>query len=487
MSTTQPHVILIVSDQHNRKCLGCAGDPHVKTPNLDQLASAGTQFTAAYAPSPLCVPSRMAFLSGLSAMTTGIHHNSQTLPSHLPTIAHSMSAGGYDSVLCGRMHFLGPDQYHGFHERLVGDHGPTNTAHSEMEMGLFDGCTAQDGPTLAKSGGGWSSVQAFDQAVTTAAIDRMQQHTSSRPLFMTVGFYGPHNPYVCTDQQFTHYRQQLPPLSITQLDALRKNEHPAMSQWRNTRRIDGIPMATIEQARAAYYGAVESIDTQIGRLIAGIDQHLGSANCLVIYCSDHGDMAGERGLFWKSTFYEGSVGVPWIMRWPGHIATQQCSAAVSLLDLAPTLCDLLALPPLPAAEGQDLSPLLNTPSSPLPEPLSERNIISTLSDGRCGPSAMIRNGPWKLICYHGYDRCELYHLDNDPDEAHDLGQDPQHQQRLAHLRQHLMDHWQPEQVQHIATRSQQQLTLIRQAHAQTPEAPCASWQADPPSYHLSST
>lgn len=476
MKTTvrQPHIILIVSDQHSRKLAGCYGDNFIRSPNIDRLAGEGVLFNNAYAPSPLCVPSRMALLSGIPPMISGVHHNSQTLPSHVPTLAHSLGAAGYHSVLCGRMHFVGPDQRHGYHERLVGDHSATGTAQKEAPMGIFDGTTGQDANMLHKSGSGLSPGIAYDQEVAQAAVNCITGHNDNKPLFLTVGFYGPHNPYVCTREQLEYYEKRLPPITAEELQAWRQTDHPAMQAWRSGRNLDNVDLRTINKARAAYYGACEIIDGHIGNIIDAAERCLNQENLLVAYISDHGDMAGERGIFWKSNFYEGSAGVPWIMRYAGVIPrATQVNQPVSLLDLAPTLTAYAGATSLPGATGLDLSECLCKGIEP---PL--RDITSTLSDRRCGPSAMIRRGPWKLIVYHGHERPELYNLEKDPAEKNDLSGSPQCAAIIDELRKALMRQWDPEAVQRISHVSAGQLALIRAADDRQPEEPVDQWQAD---------
>ncbi len=471
--TRRPHVILIISDQHARAIMGCQGDPYIRSPHLDSLAEGAVRCTAAYAPSPLCVPSRMAMLCGRMPMDNGIHHNSQTLASHVPTIAHSMAAAGYRTVLCGRMHFVGPDQRHGYHHRLVGDHTRTSPALREMPMGLFDGSTGQDGRCLDHSGAGRSTVMAYDEAVTNAACQYLASHHSDEPLFLTVGYYGPHNPYVCDRERFAYYQRLLPLPDAQELSAWQEIDHPAMRAWRTARHLHDLDPVQLHTARAAYYGACETIDDHIGQVVTAAHTHGHGDNLLLIYLSDHGDLAGERGLFWKSCMYEGSVGVPWLLRWDGHLRPGTINDPVSLLDLAPTLAALVDAPQLPGASGRDLSPALHGGSLP------PADVISTLSDHRCGPTAMIRRGPWKLILHHDHDTGELYQLDEDPGERINRWSDAD----CASIRDAMVttvrQYWDPERVLAQARLAREQLALLRAAdHAYPTPDGDDDWQGN---------
>jgi len=218
--TAPPHVVWLHSDQHQARMMGCVEGAWVRTTALDRLAAAGTRFAAAYCPSPLCGPSRMATLTGRMPADVGVQTNSESLASHIPTVAHALGAGGYRPVLCGRMHFVGPDQRHGFVERLVGDHGPTDAAQREHPMGPFDGTTGQDAANLASSGPGVAPVMQYDKAVTEATVSYLAGHDRREPLFLSVGWYGPHNPFVCPPDLFEYYAAVTP--EITDADRRRR-------------------------------------------------------------------------------------------------------------------------------------------------------------------------------------------------------------------------------------------------------------------------
>ena len=407
-----PHIILFLSDQHRADVLGAGGDPVVRTPVLDRLAGEGGNFRQAYCNAPVCGPSRMSLLTSRMPGRTGVLTNRAALPSDIPTMAHAFAAAGYDTVLCGRMHFIGPDQSHGFTERLVGDIGPVDPAFREAPQGPFDYTTGQHRSTLAVSGSGCAPAEIYDATVVAAAIARMEQQDPDRPLFLVIGTYAPHNPYVCREDLYAFYRDALPGVSKEEIQSFRNTTHPMMQEWIRARGMDEVEAEEVDRSRAAYYGMVETMDSLIGEVVEAVDRVLGPDRTFFSYCSDHGDLAGQYGLFWKSNFLEGSVRVPWICRGPGIRPGGVIETPVSLLDLAPTLLDLAGLPNLPGAGGMSLKPFLETDSPP-----PERPIVSVLADPRCGPSAMVRSGPWKLI--YGSRRKEsiLYHLETNPSET----------------------------------------------------------------------
>ncbi len=469
----RPHVIWLHSDQHNARMMGSIEGAWVRTPNLDRLAASGTSFTAAYCPSPLCAPSRMSTLTGRLPARINVETNAHALASHIPTIAHSMGASDYHPVLCGRMHFVGPDQRHGFIERLVGDHGPTDVAQREQPMGIFDGCTGQDGHNLTMSGPGVSTVMLYDEAVTNAACEYLAGYGADSPLFLSVGWYGPHNPFVCPRDLYDHYARVTPRITETERSERLASAHPAVRKWLDDRGLLDLDDAVAHRARVAYSGLVEFIDRQIGQVLTAAWSRFDPSDVLVVYSSDHGEMAGERGMFWKSNFYEGAVRVPWIWSYPGVIRPQVCDEPVSLLDFAPTLAALLDAPSLPEPDGMQLANVLTEASG---APL--RPIVATLADRRCGPSAMVRLGPLKLIRYHDFARPELYNLDGDPDEQLDLAADETRPPDCEELERQLANHWDPRSGIEAISQAHESLPILRQWTRKQSPRPCEHWRAD---------
>ena len=412
VSMAGPSIVLFLSDQHRADVMGVMGDPRVRTPNLDAMAKEGVLFRRGYCNAPVCGPSRMSLLTGQMPHRIGVTSNRAALASHIPTIAHALGAAGYDTVLCGRMHFIGPDQSHGFSERLVGDFGPTNIAFEESDGGPFNGTTGQHRSTLEVSGPGIAPPLEYDREVLAAAVRRLQEQRGERPIFMVVGTYAPHNPYVCSPERYAYYRRELPPWTEKEARDFREEAHPALRFWLESREMSGVSEEEMNRSRAAYYGMVEEMDEMIGALWGAVDETLGKENTLCGYLSDHGDMAGEKGMFWKSNFLEGSVRVPMVWRGPGLAAGHAVEDPVSLLDLAPTLTDWAGAPSLPAAEGRSLVAALRGESLSQGAP-----VVSLLVDPRCGPSVMVCENEWKWIRYARWPEEQLFHLGRNPGES----------------------------------------------------------------------
>ena len=374
---------------------------------------------------------------------TGIFNNFQCLKSDRVTFAHCVSVAGYETVLSGRMHFAGPDQRHGFEKRLVGDMTPSFSHLPKNNYGEILKATDFPGrPPIRQSGAGNSAVLEFDRDVTDETKKFLQKRSDERPLFLLVGYYGPHCPYVAPKDLFDHYYKTLP-----ELDPLSDNDmtnlHPAIQQWINNRELDNVTKEDIKRVRAAYYGMVEYLDGLMGELLLTIDKTLGLENTLIIYASDHGDNIGNNGLFWKTNFYEGSVRVPMVWSCPGVIKeNRMVDGHVSLMDIGPTLIDYVNGPAIPQTDGINLMPVLSGGNE---DP--ERHVLSQLADVKGDkPSIMIRKGPWKLIHHTGFNDVQLFDIENDPDELKDLGKLKEYAEIRDSLHTKVMTCWDEEKI-----------------------------------------
>ena len=266
MPTTQrPNLLYIHTDQHNPYVTGCYGDRLVETPNLDRLAANGAVFDNVYCPSPICVPSRMATLTGQHPHQNEVWTNSHQLASGIPTLAHAMGAAGYRPVLVGRMHAVGLDQLHGYTERLVGDHSPNYNGGHPVDHGILKGTAGPYRISLERSGPGQMAYQVHDEYVTAATVDYLnrlgvtqQSYGQIEPFSLSVGFMLPHPPYVARRADYDRYRPQmtLPHKPRT----FAEETHPFLRAWRVHGGIEAVPSDEILRARSAYWGLVHRVD-----------------------------------------------------------------------------------------------------------------------------------------------------------------------------------------------------------------------------------
>lgn len=315
-------IILVLSDQHSGLSTSYMNSI-VNTPCLENLIQTSQTFEYAYCNNPLCVPSRMSFLTGKCSSEIGIFDNNVVLPSDIPTIADKLNEKGYRSVLVGRMHFKGNDQHHGFNERYVGDITTQWWNQKRDDLGAFQGTLQMKG-CLKEYGFGNSPVQEYDEAVVNKALEVLT-HKDERPLFMVIGLYGPHFPYCVEEEYFNHYYDL--DLNTKTYEKNCWNEYQAMQMQADE--------STLQHIRSAYYGLVEKLDMMIGKLHEAARK--AYEDCVFIYTSDHGEQIGNRKLFGKKTLYEESIRVPMVIE-DLHQKPQVHKNEVSLLNLHAQIC-----------------------------------------------------------------------------------------------------------------------------------------------------
>lgn len=443
---SQPNLLYIHSDQHNPYVTGCYGDDLVKTPNLDKLASDGVVLENVYCPSPICVPSRMSMLTGRYPYENRVWTNSHILDSAIPTCAHAMGAAGYEPVLIGRMHALGPDQLHGYTERLVGDHGPNHPGGIGVDHGELSGTAGPARVSLEKSGPGQSAYQVHDEDVTASTVDYLNRLGVQKragllniPFSISVGFMLPHQPFVARKEDYELYEDNMtmPLYPEPFSDSL----HPYFKWWREKCGIIDVEDDEILRARTAYWALVTRMDIMIGQILTALKDNNLDENTLIIYSSDHGEQVGEHGLWWKQTFYEHSVKVPAILSWQGVLPEgKRCERVISSLDINATMIDALNAPDLPNSRGRSLLPLLKQ------ENIDWDDIAFSeycTYDG-CF-HRMIRHGDWKLNYYYGQPS-QLFNLKDDPHELQDKTDDPKCQDIKNELTKKVLDGWNPDKI-----------------------------------------
>ncbi|MBC2603177.1 sulfatase-like hydrolase/transferase [Puniceicoccus vermicola] len=440
----QPHVLLLISDQHRASTLSCAGDALVQTPALDSLAEQGVRLENLYCNNPICVPSRMSFMTSRYSHHCEVWDNSDSLHSHIPTFAHAFGLAGYRTVLCGRMHFVGGDQLHGFQERAFGDvcGGYLGTNRAEYRSRGFFGVRE----SIENAGPGPANDLAYDQGVTANACRIIRDHEETgdpRPLLLVVSWYSPHDPYRAYRKDFERHTADN---DSPKIDPRGEKLHPLLTTLRARQDLDSLEDAQLSVARASYRAKVEFLDEQIGRVLEHWRFSSFSENQAVCYLSDHGEMLGDHGLWAKNCFYDPASKVPGIMVFPDEFSSGKTEARpASLVDITATLVDIAGAPPLPASDGQSLRDGLRGEETWPSEVLVEM----IPSDGNV--SRMIRRGKWKLNWYPQRDHeWELFDLENDPDELEDLSRQPEASQRIQELAPLLRkDEWSPQACQRI--------------------------------------
>ena len=473
----RPNLLYIHSDQHSPHVTGCYGNDLVDTPNLDRLAASGVMFDNVYCCSPICVPSRMSMLSGRHPYQNEVWTNEHGLDSRIPTIAHAMGAAGYQPELVGRMHAVGPDQLHGYAARFVGDHGANFPGNPGPDRGILSVTAGPHHLSLERSGPGQSAYQVHDEDVTAVTIARLNRlgvqkraGLLKQPFSISVGLMLPHPPYVARQEDYDRYADSMPLPRKSPPPA--GEQHPFLRWWRQSTGIEVMDNSEVRRARAAYAGLVYRTDAMIGQILNALVENGLDDNTLIIYTSDHGDMQGEHGLFWKHVFYEESVRVPLILSWPGRIPPQQrCQQVVSALDVAATMVDAMEAPSLPNSAGRSF---LSQIEGLHEVPAWENVAFSEYCTDKFGPPEgayhrMIRREEWKYIHYHEHPS-QLFNLREDPDELFDRSGDPGCRSILQDLRGEVLRDWDPEFVRRrMAQKSADEPILVEWARHTGPE------------------
>ena len=404
-------ILLYMSDQHSYRLQGYAGDKIVRTPNLDRIAKAGTVMTNAMTACPLCVPARAAMISGFLPSNNGVLFNFNSISSDQATFLHSLNVSGYDTVLCGRMHFVGPDQRHGYSKRLAGDRTPVfhNGVKAPPQAdGTPSKVTGYDeNGSVRYIGGGDSPVLAYDRYVVDRALEYLRED-HQRPQFITVGTYGPHFPYVAPPEFYDYYYDKI------NLDDVTEDFDGGSALAGKLQEADP---EVARAARAAYYGLVEQQDRHIGQVYEAFGDYLRRTGRegIFIYVSDHGDMNGTHGYYGKQVFYDPAVHIPFLIQGSGIPAGKRIESPVSLLDVGPTVCQLAEARVL-RGDGKSLVPQLMEGAGD-PDRIVISELYTYLANGETSLGRLARWGNWKYFAYSGLEEeARLYDMEADPGE-----------------------------------------------------------------------
>ncbi len=480
MKHVQPNILLVMADQLAVPTLPFHGHPLVQTPHLSRLAAQGVVFDSAYCNFPICAPSRVSMLSGRLPHSIGAYDNAAEFPSATPTIAHYLRHAGYRTILCGKMHFIGADQLHGFDERLTTDIYPADFAWTpDWRKGPAYRPTGVSMRPVLEAGPCLRSMQIdYDDEVEykgAQCLYDLARSPRDQPFFLTVSYTHPHPPFVAPQRFWDLYREddidapRVPPIAYEDLDV--------HSQWlyvAHAQDLYSVSDAQVRRARHAYYGMVSYVDEKIGRILNVLEETGLQDNTVVVFCGDHGEMLGERGMWFKQCFFESSVRVPLIVSMPKRFAPARVSEHVSLLDLLPTFRDLAHAGPQPPAvgplHGHSLLGLLQGAAEP------QRCVVSEYSsEGVMAPSRMVRMGPWKYIFTHGLAPL-LFNLEADPDELHNLAGQSAHTQTEQSLHVRLVQDWDPPTVHAQILASQQERLFLAEIASQSDAKPNWAYQ-----------
>jgi choline-sulfatase len=460
-----------MADQLAAGWLPAYGYDSVHAPRLTELAAGGVRFDAAYCPAPLCAPSRAAMLTGRYCSRIGVFDNAAELPASVPTVAHMLRASGYHTALAGKMHFVGPDQLHGFEARLTTDVYPAGIDWTpQWERPVSDRLpwyhSMESVLTPARC---TASMQTdYDDEVAFHAVRHINDLARSggdQPFFFVVSFTSPHDPWEIPSRYWDLYDEAsipLPEVSDAPAD-------PHSLRLREMCGADEVELSEeqIRRARHGYFAAVSYVDERIGMVLDALRSTGLDETTTIAFTADHGEFLGERGLWYKMSFLDPSARVPLIVRPPRLPAAQVVSTPVSVLDLAPTLIELGPGADLLDEADFDGRPLFSSPARPV--------VCEYHAEGVNAPSAMVRRDSFKLIVCPT-DPDQLYDLAADPLELVNLAGRPEFTETMTALRAELDARLDLAEIERRALASQRERRLVARALA-TGEV--AAWDYQP--------
>ena len=432
---TRPNILILMVDQLNGTLFPDGPADWLHAPALKGLAERSMRFATTYTASPLCAPGRASFMSGQLPRRTRVYDNAAEFASDIPTYAHHLRRAGYQTCLSGKMHFVGPDQLHGFEERLTTDIYPADFGWTpdyrkpgERIEWWYHNLGAVPAAGVAET----TNQMDYDDEVAFHAERKLYdlaRTSDDRPWCLTVSFTHPHDPYVARRRFWDlyadcpHLDPPGPEMGYDDLDPHSQRIFDA-NDWRSYE----ITAEHRRRARRAYFANISYLDEKFASILGLLDRLELADNTVIVFTSDHGDMLGEKGLWFKMSFYEGSSRVPLMIAGPG-IAPGRIDAPVSTLDVTPTLADLAGVSldeVMPWTDGESLLPLIGGAERENPV------AMEYAAEASHAPLVSLRDGRWKLTrC--ALDPDQLFDMESDPHETTNLAADPAHAATLANL------------------------------------------------------
>jgi choline-sulfatase len=449
MTNSKPNILFIMADEAIAELMGAYGHPVVKTPNIDRLVEAGIRFDTAYSPFPLCAPARAAMMTGRHASNIGAWDNASPLASDHPTFAHYLAQNGYDTVLSGKMHFVGPDQLHGYSRRLNTDIYPADFDWTRPEWIAMKESEGRDwvqimenrtqynasnyGPDAVKIGVSHNPLT-YDEETHFRAIEYLNARGNNpQPFMLTVSYHHPHEPFWPPQEFWDLYEDEQ--IDIPELPDDLEDHQSMMDVWLNAyhgvKKYDLRDPEGLYRLRRAYYALMTYMDQKVGELLDVLERTGLADNTIIVFTSDHGDMLAEREMVQKRCFYEFSARVPLIVKFPDRRnAGTVIDTPVSTLDLLPTFCEMTGSDASQPHDGGSLIPIIAGENE---RDIRDRHIFVQAHEVVGVPCIMVRKGDWKYNYIHGHDP-QLFNLNDDPKEWDNLAGKPEHAELEAELR-----------------------------------------------------
>ncbi len=443
----QPHIVLLMTDQHRGDCLGCSGNKVIKTPHIDSIAKDGVVYSHGYTAVPSCTPARAGLLTGLSPWHHGMLGYGRVAGEYPQEYPRILREAGYYTFGIGKMHWFPQKSLHGFHGTLVDESGRVEDSGFISD---YRDWFKLNGPGLDPdaTGIGWNEHRAGVYALPEnlhptywtgqTAVELIENYHLDKPLLLKVSFARPHSPYD-------------PPRRFLDMYTEEEMPDPYLGEWaegfadypmtKNAAFGDfGVDHA--KKSRRAYYANITFIDEQVGRILNALKRKGMYENALILFTADHGDMLGDHHHWRKTYAYDGSANIPFLMKWPRSMPTElkrgsHLAHPVELRDIMPTFLDAAGVDIPEDLDGDTLLKLVRDDNATWREYIDmehatcyqKENYWSALTDGK-----------FKYI-YHFYTGKEqLFHIENDRSERINLATDPEYQRTLALWRNRMVEH-----------------------------------------------
>ena len=444
--TRRPNILIIMVDQLTGTLFPDGPADFLHAPNLAALAARSVRFANNYTASPLCAPARASFMSGQLPSRTGVYDNAAEFTSSIPTFAHHLRTAGYYTCLSGKMHFVGPDQLHGFEERLTTDIYPADfgwTPDYRKPGERIDWWYHNLGSVTGAGVAEITNQMEYDDEVAFLANQKLYQLSREsddderRPWCLTVSLSHPHDPFVARRKYWDLYEncQALDP-EIPFIPHDRQDPHSQRLYKASDYASFDITPEQVRRSRRGYFANISYVDDKVGELLDTLERTRMAGDTVILFCSDHGEMLGERGLWFKMSFYEGSARVPLMIAGP-DIAADLVTAPVSNLDICPTLCDLAGADMgavAPWTDGQSLKPMMAGAAR------SEPVLMEYAAEGSYAPMVAIRDGRYKFV-HCEIDPPQLFDMETDPLERENLAGNADHADAVARYMEMVRARW----------------------------------------------
>jgi choline-sulfatase len=438
MNVEPRNLLVIMSDEHSVKALGCYGSPFARTPNIDALAARGTRFSSAYCCNPVCIPARATFATGAYTHQIGYWDNADPYEGSVPSWHHHLRAAGHRVDAIGKLHFRSTGDDNGFSRELI-------PMHVIEGKGDLMGLIREDLPErkgawkmAGMAGAGESMYTRYDRDITAAAQVWLHEEAPKhrdRPWVLFVSLVSPHFPLTAPAEYFYEYYENAA-LPWPKLYAHgERPDHPYLRDYAGSFVYDRYfdSEDKVRRALAGYYGLCTFLDEQVGKVLSALESTGLAASTRVVYTSDHGDNLGSRGLWGKSTMYEEAAAVPLIVSGDGIPAGRVVDTHASHVDFWPFVFQ--ATGERDAADDGRAHPgvsLFDLAGGERPQ----RTVLSEYHGmGSTTAAFMVRVEQYKYVHYVGYPP-QLFDLADDPEELTDRAADPAMRETLreAHAR-----------------------------------------------------